>query len=922
VNLIGSYNYALVALSVLIAMFASYAALDLAGRVTAAGGWTRAVWLLGGAVAMGTGIWSMHYIGMLAFILPIPVAYHWPTVLLSLFAAILASVVALGVVSRQRMGRFRALAGSVLMGAGIASMHYIGMAAMRLPANCQFNSFLVVLSVVFAVLISLAALWITFHFRDEKTGIGWDKLVGAVVMGAAIPVMHYTGMAAASFTPSDMPADLSHAVSISTLGTAGIAAATFIVLGLALLTSWVDRRFATQTLEVQEKKLQQSEAYLSEAQRLSHTGSFSWSVSTGEIIWSEETFRIFQYDRAVKPGVEQVLQRVHPEDAALVRQTIERASQDRKDFDFENRLLMPDGLIKHVRVVGHPLPRDESGGLEFIGAITDITDRKHAEEALRRSETYLAEAQRLSHTGSWACNIATGEMIHSSEEHHRLFGLDPGMGEIPSFKEFYRRIHPEDRDRASDNLERAIRAGTDIEEHFRIVLPEGTTRYMYGIGHRARKPSGDTGEFVGIVMDVTERTRAVALRDGEGRILELIARDAPLEEILDNLVRVVEAQFTGLLCSVLLLDEDGQHARHGAAPSLPDAYNKAIDGLCIGPKAGSCGTAMYRKESVVVTDILQDPLWEQYRGVAEPYGFRACWSTPILAHSGKALGSFAMYYREPRSPSPADTRALEMATHLAGIAIERKLAREERERLRQAQADLAHVNRVTTMGELTASLAHEVNQPIAAAVTNANTCLRWLTRDHPDLEEARAAAMRIVKDGTRAAEIIKRTRLLFKKSTPERELVDVNEVVREMIVLLHSEATRYSISFRTDLAADLPQVMGDRVQLQQVLMNLMLNGIEAMKDVDGKREVAIKSERAEDRHLLVSVCDTGVGLPPQEVSQIFNAFFTTKPDGTGMGLPISRSIVESHGGRLWATANPGRGATFHVTLPTKVETLG
>src|SRR5467141_3160657 len=208
VNLIGSYNYALVALSVLIAMLASYAALDLAGRVTSAGGWTRAVWLLGGAGAMGTGIWSMHYIGMLAFILPVPVAYHGPTVLLSLSAAILASVIALYVVSRQKMGASRAVAGSVLMGAGIAGMHYIGMAAMRLPAICRFNSFLVVLSVVFAVLISLAALWITFHFRDEKAGLGWRKIAGAVVMGAAIPIMHYTGMAAASFTRSDMPADL------------------------------------------------------------------------------------------------------------------------------------------------------------------------------------------------------------------------------------------------------------------------------------------------------------------------------------------------------------------------------------------------------------------------------------------------------------------------------------------------------------------------------------------------------------------------------------------------------------------------------------------------------------------------------------------------------------------------------------------
>src|SRR5882724_3285402 len=393
VDLMGSYNYALVALSVLIAMFASYAALDLAGRVTAAGGWARAAWLLGGAGAMGTGIWSMHYIGMLAFILPIPVAYHWPTVVLSLFAAILASVIALYVVSRQKMGVFQAVAGSVLMGAGIASMHYIGMAAMRLPAMCQFNSFLVVLSVLLAVLISLAALWITFHFRDEVTGIGWEKLAGAVVMGAAIPVMHYTGMAAASFTPSSIPADLSHAVSISTLGTAGIAAVTFIVLGLALLTSWMDRRFA-------ERKLERSEAYLAEAQRLSHTGSFGWRPSSGELIWSAETFRIFQYDRTTTPTVELILQRVHPDDAPLVRETIERASQDGRDFEHEYRLVMPDGAVKHVDVVAHALS-DKPARIEFVGAVMDVSDRKRAQEELRRSEGYLAEAQRLAHTGIW-----------------------------------------------------------------------------------------------------------------------------------------------------------------------------------------------------------------------------------------------------------------------------------------------------------------------------------------------------------------------------------------------------------------------------------------------------------------------------------------------------------------------------------------
>src|SRR5258705_314046 len=553
-------------------MFASYAALDLAGRVTAAGGWTRAVWLLGGAGAMGTGIWSMHYIGMLAFILPIPVAYHWPTVLLSLLAAIVASVIALYVVSRQKMGTSRAVAGSVLMGAGIASMHYIGMDAMRLPAICRSDSSLVVLSVVFAVLISFAALWITFHFRDGKTGISREKLAGAVVMGGAIPVMHYTGMAAASFTSSGMPADLSHAVSVSTLGTAGIAAVTFIVLGLALLTSWMGRRLAAQTLELEGKRwgslteslpqlawavtpdgatdyfstqwteytgvpeagllgwrwmevlhpddlenarqvwadavagrrpydveyrvrrhdgaygwfktrgtpirdregriikwfgsctditdrkraeealhhseqalrrardelevkvaertaeLQRSEAYLAEAQTLSRTGSFGWFVSSGEIFWSEETFRIFEHDRALKPTIEIILRATHPEDAALVEQTIARASQDGKDFAHEYRLLMPDGRAKHVDVVAHA-SRDAAGNLEFVGAVMDVTERKRAEEGQRTQVREREEMQRQLQQAAKmeAIGRLAGGIAH---DFNNILGAILGYGEL------------------------------------------------------------------------------------------------------------------------------------------------------------------------------------------------------------------------------------------------------------------------------------------------------------------------------------------------------------------------------------------------------------------------------------------------------------------------------------------------------------
>jgi len=536
---------------------------------------------------------------------------------------------------------------------------------------------------------------------------------------------------------------------------------------------------------------------------------------------------------------------------------------------------------------------------------------------LQRSEAYLAEAQRLTHIGSWAWNVRTDGLFWS-QEIFRIYDYDPQKN-APTWPQFLERVHPEDRPQIEQRakMETTQKGWVDSQADFRIVLPDGTIKHLHSIARPVMDESGEIAEVVGTVMDVTERKRAEALRDGESRVLEMIARDAPLGEILEKLVRVVEDQFTGLLCSVLLLDEDGQHVRHGAGPSLPEAYTKAIDGLCIGPKAGSCGTAMYRRETVVVTDILQDPLWEPYRGVAEPYGFRACWSTPILVQSDKVLGSFAMYYREPRSPSPAETQALEMATHLAGIAIQRKLAREERERLRQAQADLAHINRVNTMGELTASLAHEIKQPISAAATNAKTCLRWLGRDEPDVGEARAAASRLVNDVTRAADIIGRISSLFKKDAPQRELVDVNELVREMIVLLRSEANRYSISIHTELAEGLPEVMADRVQLQQVFMNLMLNGIDAMKGTSGGGELAIKSE-AGDGQLLISVSDTGVGLPPEQAEQIFRAFFTTKDNGTGMGLPISRSIIESHGGRLWAAGGSGRGATFQFTLPATV----
>jgi PAS domain S-box-containing protein len=638
-------------------------------------------------------------------------------------------------------------------------------------------------------------------------------------------------------------------------------------------------REATQKAERKraEEALRKSESYLAEAQRLSKTGSFGWRPSTGEIIWSEETFRIFQYDRSTKPTVEVILQRIHPEDVAPVKETVERASQDGKDFEHEYRLVMPDGAVKHVYVVAHA-ERDESGELEFVGAVMDTTESKRAEKKLRRSEESLLEAQKLSHTGSWRHDVASGA-VTVSPEIYRIHDIKPD-DDASNTKFFFTRFHPEDRKRVVDLFESAEIAKTEFQVNYRIVLPDGTIKHLHTTGHPILNESNDLVEFVGTAMDVSAAKQAEeALRRSESYLAEA--------QRLTHTGSWAGAPGAGEIrywsdecCRVLGFDP------HQGPPRFETFFQR------IHPDDQSRTLEQLEGATREKTEFEFD-----YR-IIHPSGEIRDIHTighPVFSPSGDLV-------------------------EFVGTVIdvtERKRAEEERERLRQVQADLAHLSRVTTMGELTASLAHEIRQPISAAVTNARTCLRWLGRDEPDVAEACQAASRLVKDVTRAADIIGRISSLFKKGALQRELVDVNELIREMIVLLRSEASRYSISIRTELNENLPGVMADRVQLQQVFMNLMLNGIDAMKETSGGSELTIKSE-AGDGHLLISVKDTGVGLPPEQPDQIFKAFFTTKDNGTGMGLPISRSIIESHGGRLWAACATGRGATFQFTLPAKL----
>jgi len=502
-----------------------------------------------------------------------------------------------------------------------------------------------------------------------------------------------------------------------------------------------------------EEALRESENYLAEAQRLTHTGSCAIDgTSRKTLYWSEEMFRLFGFDpQQGLPMWDQWLQRIHPEDRDKVKLAGERTFLKKVDCDVEFKIVKSDGTVKRIHGIGHPVLNRNGELLQVVGTMVDITERRRAEEALRRSEAYLAESQRLTRTGSWASHGTTHEAEYWSEEMFRGFGFDPQQG-LPMRAQWLQRIHPEDRDRVKrEASDRMFVQKVDSDIEYRIVLPDGTIKHIHGLAHPVFSSNGELVEVVGTVVDITERKRA-------------------------------------------------ENAR---------------------------------------------------------------------------------------------------------------------ERLQQLQADLAHINRVSMMGELTASLAHEIKQPIFAASADAETCLRWLERDQPDLVEAQEAALRLMKDVSRASDIINRIVSLFKKEVPLRELVDVKGVIQEMIALLRGEASRYSISINEELMEGLPKIEADRVALQQVLMNLMLNAIEAMKDMATPGKLTITAQQDENRQILVSVSDTGMGLPPEQTEQIFNTFFTSKSQGTGMGLPISRSIIESHGGRLWAASNSGPGATFRFTLPVE-----
>jgi PAS domain S-box-containing protein len=645
-----------------------------------------------------------------------------------------------------------------------------------------------------------------------------------------------------------------------------------------------DRKRVEEERQALSNALQQSNARLEQAQRLAHIGHYEWDLIENRVTYSEELCRIWGIPPVKESfDVSAIFERIHPEDREKVSREAAEAMSNGIHAKSEHRIMLPSGEVRFILGLG-TVKRDASGkAYEMFGTGQDITERKLAEQALRQSQFYLSEGERLAHIGSWASTdlgIRWSEdlNIYWSDEVHKIFGFDPKNG-TPSLQQFLSAVHPEDQASLTATMKKLHEEHCGCDVTNRIVRPDGEIRYVRCVGI----PVVDDGVFKGYrgtTMDVTEQ--------------ELLTQELRREQAY--LAEAQRLTHTGSWAANFVTGQnfhlsDETVRMHGFDPS-----EKAI------PFERFFNT-VHTEDQQAVRAALENAT---RTGTDYDIEYRIC-----RADDGEIRFFRSLGHHHPSG---------EMADYVGTTMdiTEQKHAEQERDRLRQLEADLAHIHRVNMMGELAAALAHEIKQPISASITSANALLRWLAHDPPDLERVRAAATRIEQDGNRAADVINRLRSFYKKGAPpEREIVDVKEIIQEMIVLLSDEAVRHSITILSEINAETPNILADRVQLQQVFMNLMLNAIEAMKNTGG--EMTIRSGLNQKGQILISISDTGVGLPLENTERIFDAFHTTKPQGTGMGLAITRSIMESHGGRIWATRNQGAGATFHFTLPVEVE---
>jgi len=583
----------------------------------------------------------------------------------------------------------------------------------------------------------------------------------------------------------------------------------------------------------------------------------------------------------------------------------------------EARLRRFDGEYRWFLFHTNPLIDASGQVVKWCDTNTDIEDRRRSEET-QRAHWWLSSSAREHHfrsVGDDIPGLATlmtpaGEVEIANRQVLEYFGAT--LKELKGWA-IADTVHLDDLPDILAAWRGAVETGHPYDAEARLRRADGVYRWFHTHGFPLRDTDGRIVLWYLLQTDVDDRKRSEALLAGEKQLLEMVAGGHSMSEILEAICRLVESTAGGCYCSVLLTDPSGTRVEHGAAPSFPASFINSIIGRPLKIDEGPCGLAVRLNEQVIVADLTTETRWPDLRRLILAHGLRSCWSTPISSAAGKILGTFGVYYREPKTPTPLHQSLLEQFKHIARIAIERRLSEEA---LSKVRSELAHVARAQSLGVLTASIAHEVNQPLSGIITNANTCLRMLAADPPNVDGARETARRTIRDGNRAADVVTRLRALFSRKAATTEPVDLNEAAREVIALSWSELQRSRVILRPELADILPPVTGDRVQLQQVILNLLLNATEAMSSVnDRPRQLVIRTERDEGDRVRLTVRDAGVGLDPQGADKLFEAFYSTKSSGMGIGLSVSRSIIESHHGRLWAAPNDGPGATFAFSIP-------
>lgn len=869
----GSYDYLLVALSIVIAILAAYAALDFAGRVTAAKGSQRLIRLTGGAVSMGVGIWSMHYIGMLAFRLPIPVRYDWPTVLLSLLAAMLASAVALFVVSRKHMGVVHAVLGSVVMGSGIATMHYVGMEAMRMDAMCIYSPALVALSVVLAIVISFVALWLTFHLRSDVTAWSKKKLLSALVMGAAIPVMHYTGMAAVTFMPSMFHHhDLSNAVSVSALGTVGIVLVTLLLLGLVPLTNLrIDTLSHTRQLSVWH---------------FLFLGILGLLAVLGTLLVDQEGRHLRQNARQISAaGQQSLLIQTLTRDALVLADMPASAERDRTAARIQETAARWRRLhvsLQHNDPVFGTAGANSPATMQMFAAIEPAYQA--LSELLRELTTQISEQPQTDVT------TLLEQLLTHEQPYLQL------MNDIALQYERESLERQETRDSLYVGLIACL-LGVLLLQGFMVLRP-ALTRIEHTIGELER-----TTQALHRQVSFKELLQSIAVAANEATSIE-----AAMQFALDRVCAhtgwpVGHVYFHTPGTSIELVSSSLWHIENDerfAALCNATQRTRLYSGMGLPGRVVKSGKPAWIRD-------LQDESDPPKKAVASELNVRGAFGFPVLVQ-GEAVAVLEFFSHRVEEPDEELLGVMANVGSQLGQVVERTRAQQE---IARNAEDLARSNAELEQFAYVAS--HDLQEPLRMVASFTQLLAR---RYQGKIDTEADEYIHFAVDGaqrmqTLILDLLSYARLSTKGQSPEH--IDTASLCEAAITQLRQSIQDKNAVVTVD---PLPVVLGYGTQLTQLFQNLISNGLKYCNRQQPEVHVSVAPE---GDHWVFSVRDNGIGIEPQYFERIFQMFkrlhTREQYSGTGIGLALCKKIVARHRGRIWVESQPGTGSKFLFTIP-------